>query len=1109
MSKKQNCTAMSSAEAEYVALSASCAQVMWMRTQLQDYGFNYNKIPLYCDSQSAIAISCNPVQHSRTKHIHTRHKVVRLGINPMIQPEPEDLPKDNPKLEIAVLRSVINELTSGEIVSLNFIESIKEARSRVQDLTSGEIVSLNFIESIKEARSRVQDLTSGEIVSLNLLSRTRKFGHSTMELRSLISRKPALSFMRPFRCPVTILNIINHLGKFDGKADEGFFVGYSTNSKAFREFNSRTRIVKENLHVNIKDSPDAGLKPSGEEEKMYAEHLENEDKDNDVDENIVYGCIDDPNLLNLEKIVFSDDDEEVDVEADMTNLNLHILVTPTPTTRIHKDHPLEQMIGDIHPAPQTRRMTKSVTDHEPKKKVWTLVDLPYGKRAIGTKWVYINKKDKRGIVVRNKARLVAQGYIQEEGIDYEEMNVKSAFLYGKIEEEVYVCQPLGAWYETLSTYLLDNRFKGDILLVQVYVDDIIFGSTRNEMCIEFEKMMNKKFQMSSMGEFTLFLGLQVTQKDDGIFISQDKYVDEILKKFGFSTVKTASTPIETSKPLIKDENAEDVDVHLYRSMIDSLMYLTSLRPDLMFTIDDWNGLKMLRMNLGLKPVTRKVNATGHYLLLLGKKLLTTARLPLELQLLRMRVKVQDNTPSPQHTPTTASPSNIEPIPIIASSSQPQKTHKRRKTKRPTEISQSSEPTTFVTDEIVHAKRGDSMERAATIVASLDAEQDSGVNTPRSGKDRMKLNELMEICTKLSDRVLALENVNTAQDLEITSLKKRVKKLEKKKKARTPQLKRRLFKVRIESSADKSLGDQEDASKQGRNEDQDDDISWFQEDVETQGRYAHDINITTASAPITIVGVSVNIVESSTPTTTLIEDEDLIIAQTLMKMRSEKSKEKAKEKGVSSETAKRQIRGVLDEEVRLEREREEEASNATLIEECHNVQAMMDADYELATRIQAQERGELSIEERSKLFKLFDIEMKRVDTFVPMDSDVVKGSKKKAESSGKEAASKKSAGDDVAINIIRANRCFKNYKIFSEMLDDFGRHDVLDLYRLRLFDSCKVHVLLMDTGVAIHMIVEKKYPLTYEMFSRMLGRRLEVDHDSEMAFELLRFIRSQL
>ncbi|GJV84896.1 putative ribonuclease H-like domain-containing protein [Tanacetum coccineum] len=347
-------------------------------------------------------------------------------------------------------------------------------------------------------------------------------------------------------------------------------------------------------------------------------------------------------MPNLEEIVYSDDDEDVGADADMTNLDTHILVSPIPTTRIHKDHLVEQIIGDT-------RMTKRVTDHvEPKKQVWTLVDLPYGKRAIGTKWIYRNKKDERGIVVRNKARLVAQGYTQEEGIDYDEvfapvarieairlflayasfkdfvvyqMDVKSAFLYGKIEEEVYVCQPPGfedpefpdrvykvekalyglhqaprAWYETLSTYLLDNGFqrgqidktlfikrvKGDILLVQVYVDDIIFGSTRKEMCTEFEKMMHKKFQMSSMGELTFFLGLQVTQKDDGIFISQDKYVDEILKKFGFSTVKTTSTPMETSKPLMKDENAEDVDVHIYRSMIGSLMYLTSSRPDIIY-----------------------------------------------------------------------------------------------------------------------------------------------------------------------------------------------------------------------------------------------------------------------------------------------------------------------------------------------------------------------------------------------------------------------------------------------------------------------------------------------------------------------------------------------
>ncbi|GJX19946.1 uncharacterized mitochondrial protein-like protein [Tanacetum coccineum] len=132
--------------------------------------------------------------------------------------------------------------------------------------------------------------------------------------------------------------------------------------------------------------------------------------------------------------------------------------------------------------------------------------------------------------------------------------------------------------------LFIRRNKSDILLVQVYVDDIIFGSTKKELCIEFEKLMHEKFQMSSIGELTFFLGLQVKQKKDGIFISQDKYVSEILKKFRFTEVKTASTPLETQKPLLKDEDGEEVDVHMYRSMIGSLMYLTSSRSDIMFVV---------------------------------------------------------------------------------------------------------------------------------------------------------------------------------------------------------------------------------------------------------------------------------------------------------------------------------------------------------------------------------------------------------------------------------------------------------------------------------------------------------------------------------------------
>ncbi|GJX28665.1 putative ribonuclease H-like domain-containing protein [Tanacetum coccineum] len=405
--------------------------------------------------------------------------------------------------------------------------------------------------------------------------------------------------MRPFGCHVTILNTLDHLGKFDGKFDDGFFVGYSLNSKDFRVYNIRTRKEKENLHVRfLEDKPiiagdgpkwlfdidvltksmnympvvvgknsndfvdgslfDSSPKNTNNDEPQPSSDAGKKDDDGGIDNqkgpenssqdvntarpsintdstnintgslniNIVSPSITTAPLEATHADFFGDE-----IELDMSNITNTYLVPTTLSTRIHKDHSL---------------------DH-------TLVDLPYGKRAIGTKWVYKNQKDERGIVIRNKARLVAQGYTQEEGIDYDEVfapvsrieairlflaygsfkdfvvyqiDVKRAFLYGKIKEEVYVCQPPG--FEDLEFPDKLTRIKSDILLVQ----------------------------MSFMGELTFFLGLQVTQKDDGIFINQDKYVDEILKKFGFSTVKTASTPIETSKPLLKDAEAEDVDVYL-------------------------------------------------------------------------------------------------------------------------------------------------------------------------------------------------------------------------------------------------------------------------------------------------------------------------------------------------------------------------------------------------------------------------------------------------------------------------------------------------------------------------------------------------------------------
>ncbi|GJV78598.1 putative ribonuclease H-like domain-containing protein [Tanacetum coccineum] len=260
-----------------------------------------------------------------------------------------------------------------------------------------------------------------------------------------------------------------------------------------------------------------------------------------------------------------------DVYTTRPNINtVSPTITTTPLEATHAD-----FFGDETSGVQTRRMIKTTNEQGFISAVYkgkTHEDLHTCLFAC-----FLSQEEPK------------KGYTQEEGIDYDEgfapvarieairlflayasfkdivvyqMGVKSSILYGKIEEEVYVCQPQ----------------------VQVYVDDIIFGSTKKELCTEFEKLMHKKFQISSIGELTFFLGLQVTQKDDGIFISQDKYVDEILKKFGVSTVKTASTPMETSNPLMKDENAKDVDVHLYRSIIGSLMYLTSSRPDIMFVV---------------------------------------------------------------------------------------------------------------------------------------------------------------------------------------------------------------------------------------------------------------------------------------------------------------------------------------------------------------------------------------------------------------------------------------------------------------------------------------------------------------------------------------------
>ena len=266
---------------------------------------------------------------------------------------------------------------------------------------------------------------------------------------------------------------------------------------------------------------------------------------------------------------------------------------------------------------------------------------------IGTKWVFRNKLNEDGQIIRNKARLVCKGYAQVEGIDFDEtfapvarleairmflafssskrfkvyqMDVKSTFLNGDLEEEVYIEQPEGfslsknpnyvcklkkalyglkqaprAWYSRLDKYLQKEGFKrgiaesnlyfknkgDDLLILVVYVDDIIFGGSNDEMCKNFAKSMQSEFEMSMIGELSFFLGLQVSQLDKGIFLSQTKYVKEMLKKFKMEDCKPVSTPMVTGCKLSKDDESPEANQTMYRSMIGSLLYVIATRPDIM------------------------------------------------------------------------------------------------------------------------------------------------------------------------------------------------------------------------------------------------------------------------------------------------------------------------------------------------------------------------------------------------------------------------------------------------------------------------------------------------------------------------------------------------
>nr|GEW50945.1 hypothetical protein [Tanacetum cinerariifolium] len=461
--------------------------------------------------------------------------------------------------------------------------------------------------------------------------------------------------------------------KFDGKDDEGFLVGYSnTDDDAFKvkEPEFKERKPKSEVHV----SPSCSAKTKKHDDKTTKEakgkspvelsigyrnlSAEFEDfSDNSINEvnaastlvpavgriltnnTNTFSAVGPSNTANCKALLILMMKKMLVQRLTLPiwkQLSLSVLFQQLE----HKDHHVIQLIGDLSSATQTRSMTSVAKDQgglsqinnedfhtcmfacflsqeEPKRVHQALKD-PSWMEAMQEELLQFKMQKEEGIDYEEVFALVARieairlflAYASFMGFMVYQMDVKSAFLYETIEEEVYVCQPSGfedpdypdkvykvvktlyglhqaprAWYETLANYLLENGFqrgkidhtlfikrqKGNILLIQIYVDDIIFGSTNKDLCQAFKKLMKDKFQMSSMGELTFFFGIQVKQKPDGIFISQDKYVAEILRKFGLTDGKLASTPIDTKKPLLKDLDGEDVDVHTYRSMIGSLM----------------------------------------------------------------------------------------------------------------------------------------------------------------------------------------------------------------------------------------------------------------------------------------------------------------------------------------------------------------------------------------------------------------------------------------------------------------------------------------------------------------------------------------------------------
>nr|GEW06205.1 hypothetical protein [Tanacetum cinerariifolium] len=675
--------------------------------------------------------------------------------------------------------------------------------------------------------------------------------HNKIPYELIHERPPPIDFMKPFGCPITILNTKDSLGKFDGKLMTDFLLlvaGKQTNGIAG---------TKDSIVTGPKDSVvDTGKKATEVDESLVLENgghddqvirsefegiLQQESQTKHVNSTNSFNTIVLP--VNTAGPSFANTASPSQINAagtpakvDMNNVVLSYIIPDAPITKFLKDYPKDQTSGQLV-----------------------------------LNGVFRNKKDKRGIVVKNKARLVAQGHTQEECIDYDEifapvatikairlflayasfkdfviypMDVKSAFLYGKIEAKVYVCQPPG--------------FKDPNLLDKVYkVEKALYG---------------------------LHQALRACQ---------EKYMANILKKFDFTTMKTASTLIEPNKALVKDAEAEDVDVYLYRLMIGSLMYLTASRLDITFAV-----------------CASLVD---------GKKIIINeASIRRDLRL--DDVKVPKLLPG-MNSAALCDMSHHKEIFI-----NPSLTKKVFANMKRVGTGFSRVITPLFETMMVQAPKEvgdiptDTQDNPFLLNHHL-------LNHNQEGNRYLRFLTLSHKPRKEYLHLLMIYYPMTNQASKIEKLKKRVKKLERKKKKRNHGLKR-LYKVelsaRVESSKD------EEGLDQRRIKDQD-----------LFGVYDLDgdevfVDVTTGEDVEQDAIVAKSVEGIAAATALQISKDELTLAQTLMEIKAAKPKAKWNE------------------------------ANRAIIKEWNDVYSTIDADRKLAEQIQAQEREQLYIEERSKL-----------------------------------------------------------------------------------------------------------------------------------------------